>query len=765
VRKAMLILLVGVVWVNVGCAVALADGMILPPPEALASGYLVVRHHTVDVAIDDNHAVTRVEQVFYNPYPFPVEGRYLFPIPPEAMLSRFQASVEGQPQQVIRQDPDETKSDLYDVLAQQRDPSLLQYAGWESLAFDLSLEPGSSRQMSLEYEEVLAPEGGLYRYRYVLSTERYSSQALEQVSLSVDVNSSSGLASLYSSTHPVTVDRQGPGHAVVSWAAEDVRPTEDFELYFAPSDAGFGAGLLTGRRGDQDHFLLIFSPEVKSHPSDALPKDILFVVDRSGSMGGEKIEQARNALSFILDQLGEEDRFSIIGFDERLSVLDSELLRVDSRTIGSAQRFVGKLDARGNTDIDAALQAGLDILARGEDRDATRMMVFLTDGLPTAGITDDVAIARLVAEANDEMAARLHVFGVGYDVNTHLLDRLASDNGGSVTYIAPGEDLEGALTEFYGRIAHPLLTDLEVSFEGMDASDVYPQALPDLFWGSSLLITGRYRARGDTVSIHVRGREQDAMREYIYEVDLGQSGNRDFVPRLWATRRIGALLDEVRVDGESPSLIDEIRELGVGYGLVTPYNTLVIEGQADGVASASTMSLYDRPELNQAWGETTIQARIQNQAYQQAYQADLAVGANVTNKGQHSFAQVGAQSLDLSLLEGQRLPDGPIGVDWVERNIGIHQTVDFASEEYFALAEDPAARALLQSGPNVIFGYNGQVISVQDGQPQTGPPIDADVQVQGSAERGMRSDQRVSSTSAFLGALHTLIGLLADYAF
>jgi hypothetical protein len=234
VRKTILILLVGVLWIGLGCEVVLADGMVLPPPEALASDYLAVRYHHVTVTIDDNHALTHVDQEFHNPYPFPVEARYLFPIPPEAMLSRFQATVEGRRQQVTRQDAAATNAALYAIVAQQRDPSLLQYADWESLAFDLSLEPGGSRQMSLEYEEVLAPSGGLYRYRYVLSTERYSSQTLDEVSLSLDINSSTGLASLYSSSHPVAVQRLGSGRARVSWEADNVCSHGGFRALLRP---------------------------------------------------------------------------------------------------------------------------------------------------------------------------------------------------------------------------------------------------------------------------------------------------------------------------------------------------------------------------------------------------------------------------------------------------------------------------------------------------------------------------------------------------
>jgi Ca-activated chloride channel family protein len=707
-----------VLWIalllSLTVAPVLADGMILP--EALSPDYLVVRYHHVSVTIEDNHAVTRVEQEFANPHPFAVESRYLFPVPPEAMLSNFEAQLGGQRQAVVRQDAATTNAALYAIVAERHDPSLLQYADWESLAFDLSLPAGGSRKMTLEYEEVLAPTGGMLHYRYILSTERYSSQPLEDVSVTVDLRSSAGLGTLYSSSHAVTTERLDQGRARIAWEAQDVRPNEDFDLFFAPAEGGFGGGLLTGAREGCDHFLFLFAPEVEAARGEALPKDIVFVIDRSGSMSGEKIEQAQNALNFILGQLNPDDRFSIVGFDDRLLVLAETLQPVDRETLREARRFVGDLYANANTDLEAALQTGLAILERSEARPgASRIVVFLTDGLPTAGITDESLIASLVERANAQVEARLHVFGVGYDVNTHLLDRLAADNGGSVTYIQPGEDLELALSDFYGRIANPVLTDVEITFEGMEATDLYPSQFPDMFQGSSLLLTGRYRAADSKVTVRVRGRAGEQVREYTYHFDLDQAGDHDFVPRLWATRRIGDLLDRVRVEGESAALVEEVRALGLGYGLVTPYTTFVIAAQAEGAASADNMALYDsRSELNQASGRVTIQARVQNQSYQQAAQANLAGGANVVNVGSRSLAQVSNRQVDLSLLQGQKALDEPITDAWIARNIHVDRQVTFGSDEYFTLAGDPAIRPYLQSGSGVVFAYQGQVIAVED---------------------------------------------------
>jgi Ca-activated chloride channel homolog len=657
-----------------------------------------------------------VEQEFTNPQSFTVNGRYLFPVPPDAIMSNFQAMIDGQPQSFTRQDAATTNAALFNTIGQRRDPSLLQYVDWETIAFSLTLAPGRTRRMTLEYEQVLAPTGGLLHYRYILGTERYTSQPLEDVSIRVDLTSSGGLSSLYSPSHQVTTERLSNTQARVTWQAQNVQPTEDFDLYFAPGESGFGGGLLTGQREGRDHFLLLFAPESQTDDRTSLPKDIVLVIDRSGSMNNGKLQQAQNALHYILDNLNESDRFAIVGFDNEILSLSPTLLPIDTASLDRARRFVNALAPRGSTDLAQALQAGLRIFAASEARSqATRLVVFLTDGRPTAGEVNESAIGELAAQANQAVEARVHVFGVGYDVNTHLLDRLADDNGGSVTYVQPGEDLELALSSFYQHIASPMLTNVRVEFEGIQVEDQYPQRLPDLFQGSSLLLTGRYHATSSNVTVRVRGQAGDQPREYVYHYQLDQSGGHDFVPRLWATRKIGALLDRVRVEGENAALIEEIQGLGFGYGIATPYTLNAIAAQTSGAASAANMGLYDdQSALNQASGQTSVQARVQNQAYQAALQADLATGANVFNRGGYSLAQLSKQSIDLGLLKGKADANTAIDDAWIAQNIQADRQIAFGSDEYFALAQDLEARQFLQSGANVIFKHDSQVIAVQD---------------------------------------------------
>jgi Ca-activated chloride channel family protein len=498
--------------------------------------------------------------------------------------------------------------------------------------------------------------------------------------------------------------------------------------------------------------------------ADAAPKDIVFVVDRSGSMAGEKIEQARQALQFILGQLNEEDRFAIVSFDDLIETQAEALQPVTAQTIRRAQSYVATLHDRGNTDIEGALRRGLEMLKVSQPRlGATPVIVFLTDGLPTAGVTDEAAIVDSVRLGNVSVGASIHVFGVGYDVNTHLLDRIAVQNHGAVTYVQPGESLERVLTTFYSQIAHPLLTDVEAEFEGLTVEDVYPRQLPDLFVGSSLALVGRYSTADSAMAtVRLRGQMAGEVWEQVYSFDLAEPGDHPFVARLWATRRVGELLDRVRVEGETAALVEEIETLGLRHGIVTPYTIGVVQGQASGAASAANMQLYQqdldgdgRPDINQVSGAATVGARAQNLAYQQAMQVGLAAGANVVNVGDKSAAQVGRYAFDLSLVADLGLDSlAAANEEWLKEN--VDRTVRFASAEYFELAKDAAVNQLLQAGPNVVFEHQGKVIAVQADPPTQQAPA--------SESAGHQESEKPESLDSFWPDLMQWLGRFLDLA-
>ncbi|NIM96383.1 MAG: VWA domain-containing protein [Anaerolineales bacterium] len=712
--------LLAIVAVSMGASAVSADGMIIP--FELDLGYIQVEFHHVEVTIGGPIARTRVHQRFYNPYNQTITGRYIFPLPPDVSITNFNIKLDGEPQSLHRALVAESEEYLKEAITNHKDPSLLQYLGWETYAVDLFLPAQGSLEMMLDYEEIIQPQGNLLRYFYTLGTERYSAWPLQEVSVRVDLKSEQGIANVYSPGHPLSVQRLNPDHVRATYLARDVLPTEHFELYYNLTEETFGAAMLTSpdpERSDEGHFMFLFSPSSTLSSTDSAPKDIVFVMDRSGSMAGEKIMQAKEAMDFILGQLNERDRFAVIAFDDLIESSSEGLQGVSSRSVQSAQAYVERLFDRGDTDIEAALRRALKLLEDPRP-EAVPTVIFLTDGIATAGITDDRSILDYVRTWNWNIEASIHVFGVGYDVNTHLLDQIAAQNHGDVTYVLPNESLEVALTSFYNKIAYPVLTDVSIAFNGMNVVDIHPKALSDLFLGSNMAIAGRYTSiQSDMVSVTISGLLAGETWLHTYSFDHSDAESKPFVARVWATRQIGELLDLVRLEGESDKLVAEIRRLGLRFGVVTPYTTELIWGQEHGAASITNMQLYYQdndgdgvPDVRKGIGEATVGARAQNLAYQQTQQANLALGANVVSIGDKNVAQMGLYGIDLNLITniGSEF-NNAVDDSWVQKH--ADRIIIFASDEYFKLAEDKVANQLMQAGPNVVFEHHGEVIAVQ----------------------------------------------------
>ena len=386
------------------------------------------------------------------------------------------------------------------------------------------------------------------------------------------------------------------------------------------------AGFIPNREGKRDsgYFLLMAAPKTAMADAQVLPKRVVLVLDRSGSMAGPKIEQARNALSYVLKNLHPADEFNVMTFNESNDILSQNgLLRATPDNIQRGLAFVKGIEAEGGTNIHDALDAALRMFPEGPTpalratppetagggvpanaRDLTsfssrfgrstraagevgsfqNMVIFLTDGLPTVGETDDAKItadARVLSRARH---VRLFDFGVGYDVDVHFLDRLAEANRGDSDYVRPEEDIEAKVSRFYQKVASPVLTDVHVEIGGIQTAEVYPRPaeLPDLFTGSQLLIAGRYTGSGP-VTARLNGNLNGKPVSYALTTSLpAVSDANDFLPRLWATRKIGYLLDAIRLrqtDGGSqndPELVGEIVRLSKEYGVVTPYTSFLV---------------------------------------------------------------------------------------------------------------------------------------------------------------------------------------------
>jgi len=589
-------------WLLAFVPAAWADGLIiitrpettiLPRPVPMPTP-LQVKYHHVEVQITDNVGATQIDQSFYNPQPRQLEGTYIFPLADDISVQRFSMFMDGKEVKGELLDRDKAAKIYQDIVNKNRDPALLEYMGTRMYRARVFPIPAQSEvRIKLEYSQTIETVGGLAMYRYPLNTEKFSAAPLQDVSVRVRIKSQLPLATVFCPSHQASVDRKGPGEAVVGYEEKNVKPDKDFLVGYQTSTEEFGLALQTYREAGQDgYFMARIVPSLASEPQ-IIAKDVTFVLDTSGSMSGTKIDQARRALRFCLDNLNPEDRFSIITFSTEVRPWRDDLAAAEKAIISQARDYVGGLEAAGGTNINEALETALKQSRPGErDRQRPHMVVFLTDGLPTVGERDVNKILKNVRQANTG-DIRLFVFGLGDDVNTRLLDKLAEDNHGARQYVSQQEDLEIKLSNFYAMIAHPVLSDVKVTFGEPAAYDVYPKILPDLFKGSELVIFGRYRSEG-TEPVVLTGRQGDtAVRLKWTRLFPERQQRHDYLPRLWASRKIAFLLDEIRMNGENSELKEEIVRLAKRHGILTPYTSFLVMEEGE---------LKDLPELSTALG-------------------------------------------------------------------------------------------------------------------------------------------------------------------
>lgn len=692
---------------------AQADGIIIPDPPICEMGpcpgpmpiiQLAIRYHRVSVTIDNQLAVTRVDQIFHNPNDWPVEGVYMFPLPLDATVTDFSLWIDGQPVQGEVLEAGEARRIYEEIVRSMQDPALLEYI--DQGAFRASIfpiPPGGDRRIELEYTQALTSENGLVRYVYPLNTEKFSVWPLENVSVSVEVRSDQDIRAVYSPTHPVGLQRLGAGRVIAGYEDSQVKPDTDFALYYSIGETE--AFHLLSYRDPRDpndsdgFFLLMLAPRPDVNPA-VLPKDVLIVLDRSGSMEGDKFRQSQQALRYILENLNDADRFNVITFSTGIETYASGLR--PAAEAKEAVSWVNRLAAVGSTDINRALLEA----AAVSDRERPTYLIFLTDGLPTEGVTDSQQILNNL-EYNASSNLRLFSFGVGYDVDTFLLDSLAQSHHGASTYVLPGERLDEILSSFFEKINTPVLTDLELDFGDLVVYDLYPTPLPDLFSGSQIVVVGRYREGGAT-DVTLTGRVGDDLKTFTYREQNFQRDSRfhfneavETLPRLWATRKIGHLLNQVRLYGPNQETIDQIVQLSIRYGIVTPYTSyLVTEPLPLGFAEQERIAAE---ALDQAESDMAAPAYGQAAVEEAAQQGDmLDAEAPVELKG---------EAADIIRTVGARTFVFSNGV-WVDTafdpDIMDTTKVAFLSQDYFELA---AAVPELADA----FALGSHVIALSDG--------------------------------------------------
>jgi Ca-activated chloride channel family protein len=543
------------------------------------------------------------------------------------------------------------------------------------------------------------------------------------VTVNVTIRNNEPLKAIYSPSHDVDVVRRGDHNAVVGYEEYDVKPDRDFVLYYTVSPEDVGLNLLSykpDRRGD-GFFLLLAAPKVEIDSQQVIAKDVILVLDVSGSMRGEKLDQAKEALDFVLDNLHEEDRFNVIAFSTGTRHYARDLVAADER--GEARDFVARLEANGSTDINRAL---LEALAMASEERPT-ILIFLTDGLPTTGEVDVDRIIGNVGDAAPENA-RIFPFGVGYDVNTVLLDTVAQNQRGASGYVRPEEAIDEKVSAFYAKVSTPLLANLKIDFGRIDAEDVYPYPLPDLFAGSQLVVVGRYRQGSDT-DLTLEGEVNNRPQRFRYDdVAFQREGGEEFIARLWATRKIGYLLQQIRLHGEERELIDEVVDLSIRYGIITPYTSFLVEETEMALREEGREALADHMQLQATAmpapvsGDKAVERSAKEQVLVEAEAAappavPSGMGGGLTDEHGYEISPVKYVGAKTFVLQDGVWTDTTFDPDKMEP-----VAVSFGGDDYFALiAARPEWGRYFALGDHVIVVLEGTAYEVRAGD---APPVE-----------------------------------------
>lgn len=604
-----------------------------PRPTPVAS--YKIKELAVQARLVDQVAKVQVSQTFVNTGSVQMEVQFLFPLPYDGAIDKLTLLVDGKEFPAKLLPAKEARAIYESIVRSNKDPALLEWIGngmFQTSVFPVP--PGAERKLTLNYNQLLRKDQGLTDFVYPLSTAKYTSHPVEKIDFQLHIESGVDIKNVYSPTHPVEIKRPDAKHAVVSYTRTNEVPGSDFRLFFDVDKGQVGTSVLTYRpkESEDGFFLLLTSPQVKAPDAERPKKTVMFVLDRSGSMSGKKIEQAKAALKFVLNNLREGDLFNIVVYEGNVESFRPELEKYTDETRKAATGFVESIYAGGGTNIHGALTAALSQL---KDNSRPNYVIFLTDGLPTVGETNEAKIAA-AAKTTNGVRARLLNFGVGYDVNSRLLDRLSRDNFGQSEYVRPDEDIEAHVSKVYGRISSPVMTDVAVNFEfdgikpedGPPVTRVYPKSVYDLFEGEQLVLVGRYRKAG-AAKVTIKGSVAGQNQQYDFPANFVAKSNDDsygFVEKLWAMRRIGEIIDDIDLNGKNDELVKELVELSTKHGILTPYTSFLADESARPVASGENLLRANRglSRLEQSGGRAGVSQRAAKGKFQKADNAPLA---------------------------------------------------------------------------------------------------------------------------------------------
>jgi Ca-activated chloride channel family protein len=551
----------------------------------------------VQVNVTGRVARVTVEEWFRNTGALLTEANYLYPLPGEAVFSDFSLWQGDQELKGEPMDAAQARAIYEEIVRRKRDPALIELAGHGLLrARVFPIGAGETRKITLRYTQLLDRVGDAWRFRYTAGT---GAGAAASASFRMQVDSGARFGDPYSPTHRLSTTRSDNR---IELTLAETSARGDLELFLPLARSLVGMSLVTSQPiGEDGFFMLLLAPGRSETPS--VRRDLVAVLDVSGSMSGDKLEQAKAALAQLLGTLRSGDRFRVVTFGSSVRRYATGWTDVSGDNVRAAQEWGRRLETDGGTNIAGALGAAC---AEPPAEGRLGVVVFLTDGMATVGETSPERIADQAERGRGPF--RVFAFGIGYDVNTYLLDRLTERARGVTEYIRPGGDIEQTVASLASKIASPVLTDLTLRADGVELYDLQPHSLPDLFGGDELVVFGRYRGEGrGERSVTVVGRRGGREERFTTAARFGgEQAAADYVQQLWAARKAGALSSDIRLHGPNPEMVSELKRLALRYGILTEYTSYLVQEPS---VVARPMPLQAPAPQDQAGAEAVQRSR------------------------------------------------------------------------------------------------------------------------------------------------------------
>jgi Ca-activated chloride channel homolog len=688
------------------------------------------------------------------------EAEMLVPVPDGATVRSFAITGKSTEATAKLLPKAEAKSIYLSIVSRLRDPGLLEFAGYNLVRSSVFPVPARGTQrVRLVYEHILQAEGE--RVDYILPRSESFESSDTPWKISLRIQSKGAISTLYSPSHQISTERVGPGQVRAEVTSAPKIEPGPFRMSYLVERNGVSASLMAypDPRIDGGYFLLLAGVPAEARPANAstIKREVTLVIDRSGSMENEKIEQARAAALQVIEGLKEGEAFNIIDYSDTIERFSARPVIKTAETAGKARAYIKRLKATGGTNIHDAL---VEALQQEPVSGMLPLVLFLTDGLPTVGEQRETVIRNSAASANKHRR-RIFSFGVGYDVNAPLLTAIANATRGTTSFVLPQENVEAKVSQVFRRLSGPVLADPQLTVLDKNGEvttravrELMPVELSDLFEGDQLVLLGQYQG-DEPLVFRLSGNYFGTPRSFDFKFEFKNATTRNaFVPRLWASRKIARLVEQIKEAGadagsvaamrgsnavaisssaraslsggtgagmEDPKLkelVDEIIRLSTEYGILTEYTAfLATEGtdftRRDLLNEQARQSLVSNAQ-NTRTGVGGVRQAVNNTVQMSQAQLNRSNNFLVDNMRRVEYTNV-QQITDLTFFRRQ---DNWVDARALDKGDATkpQKVIEFGSPAFLKLVDKLVAegrQGVLALGGNLILLVDGETVLIK----------------------------------------------------